>query len=119
MIPKLDNNKNIIWESCYSKIDLKVKYIQAKDFFNEINYKKSLIFNTVYGRRHSYLFINCHVSWDTLYKKVVISVSKIKSELVAITQFLPTNVVNLQNFPKLTMFYILFTHFNIHMTLGA
>ena len=23
--------------------------------------------NTVYGRRHLKLFINCHVSWDTLY----------------------------------------------------
>ena len=36
-----------------------------------------------------------------IYKKVVISVSKIKSELVARTQFLPKNVVNLQNFAKL------------------
>ena len=36
-----------------------------------------------------------------IYKKVVISVCKIKSELVARTQFLPKNVVNLQNFAKL------------------
>ena len=28
-----------------------------------------LISNTVYGRRHSLLFINCHVSWDTLYEE--------------------------------------------------
>ena len=30
-----ENNKNIIWESCYSKIEFKVKYIQAKDFLTE------------------------------------------------------------------------------------
>ena len=37
----------------YSKIDFKVKYIQVKDFFNEINCNKPLTSNTVYGRRHS------------------------------------------------------------------
>ena len=26
--------KNIVWESSYSKIDLKVKYIRVKDFLN-------------------------------------------------------------------------------------
>ena len=30
-----ENNKNIIWESCYSKIEFKVKYIQAKDLLTE------------------------------------------------------------------------------------
>ena len=52
MFDTKDNNKNIKWESCYSKIDFKVKYIQAKDFYNEINCKKPLISNTVYGRQH-------------------------------------------------------------------
>ena len=35
--------------------------------FNYINGKTILISNTAYGRRHSKLFTNCHVSWDTLY----------------------------------------------------
>ena len=61
-----DYNKNIIRESWYSKTGFKVKYTIAKDFLNEINCKQPLISNTVYGRRHSKLFINCHVSWDTL-----------------------------------------------------
>ena len=43
--------------------------MRVKDFFNEMNCKKSLLFNTVYGRRHSKLFTNCHVLWDTLYHK--------------------------------------------------
>ena len=41
-----------IWTN-YSKIEFKVKkYIWLKDFFTEINCKKSLIFNIVNGRRH-------------------------------------------------------------------
>ena len=54
-------------KSYYSNINFKVKYTRAKDFLNEINCKQPLISNTVYGRRHSKIFINCHVSWDTLY----------------------------------------------------
>ena len=54
----------------YSKIYFKVKCIQVKDFFNEINCKKPLTSNTVYERRHSKLFINCHVSWDTMYMRI-------------------------------------------------
>ena len=38
-----NNNKNIIWELSYSKIDFKVKYIQTNDFFNKMNCKKPLI----------------------------------------------------------------------------
>ena len=53
-----------------SKIDFKVKYIRLKDFFDEIKCKKFLIL-IVYGRRHSKLFTNCHVSWDTLWIKFV------------------------------------------------
>ena len=60
-----NNNKNTIWELCYSKIDFKVKYIQAKDLFNKMYCEKPLISNTVYGRRHLKLFT--HVPWDTLY----------------------------------------------------
>ena len=59
--------KVYIKESYYHKINFKVKYILAKYFLNEINCKQPLISNTVYGRRHSRLLINCHVSWDTLY----------------------------------------------------
>ena len=44
------------------------KCIYVKDFLNKINNKKSSISNTVYGGRHSKLFTNFHVSWDTLYK---------------------------------------------------
>ena len=51
----------------YGKIDFTVKYIRVKYFRKEIDCKKSLISNTVCGRRHSKLFTNCHVSWDTLY----------------------------------------------------
>ena len=42
------------------------KIYLSKTFFNEFNSEKSLKFNTVYGRRHSKLFTNCHVSRDTL-----------------------------------------------------
>ena len=56
--------KNILWQSSYSKMDLKIKIYLSKSFFNFINCKTS---NTVYRRRHSKLFTNCHVSWDTLY----------------------------------------------------
>ena len=38
-----------------------------KRIFNEINCEKSLIYITVYGRRHSKLFTNCHISCDTMY----------------------------------------------------
>ena len=41
-----DNNKNIIQESYYSKINFKVKYTRAKDFLNEVNCKQPLISNT-------------------------------------------------------------------------
>ena len=51
------------------KNDFTVKKNMSLTFFKEINCKKSLISNTVYGRRHSKLFTNCHVSWDTLYLK--------------------------------------------------
>ena len=70
-----DNNKNIIWESYYSKIDFKVKYIWAKDFLNELNCIKPLLSNTVYGRRHLKLFTNCLVSWDTLYLQSIFYIS--------------------------------------------
>ena len=48
-------------ESFYSKIDFKVKYFWVTDFVNEINCKKSLIFDIIYGRRHSKPFANCPV----------------------------------------------------------
>ena len=67
MLNKKDNNENIIWESCITKINCKEKNIWAKDLLSEINCKQPLISNTVYGRWHSKLFTNCHVSWDTLY----------------------------------------------------
>ena len=51
----------------YGKIDFTVKYIRVKYFRKEIDCKKSLISNTVCGRKHSKLFTNCHVSWDTQY----------------------------------------------------
>ena len=47
-------------------IDFKVKYIWVKDVLKELTCKKSLNHNTVFGRRHSELFTNCHVSRDTL-----------------------------------------------------
>ena len=50
--------------------DFKVKFIRVKDFFNEINCKKSLISNTVDEKRLSKLFTNFHVSWDTLYLQI-------------------------------------------------
>ena len=62
-----DNNKSSLKESYYRKINFKVKFIWAKYFLNEINCKQPLISNTVYGRRHSKQFTNCHVLWDTLY----------------------------------------------------
>ena len=66
--------KVYIKESYYHKINFKVKYILAKYFLNEINCKQPLISNTVYGRRHSRLFTNCHVSWDTLYHLFVLNI---------------------------------------------
>ena len=39
---------------------------------NEINCKQPLISNAVYGRWHSKLFTNCHVSWDTLYVIILV-----------------------------------------------
>ena len=33
---------NIIWQSYYSKIDNRLRYIGVKDFYNELNCKKSL-----------------------------------------------------------------------------
>ena len=65
-----DNNKNIIYDWYYSKINFKVKCIWAKDFLTELNCKQPLTSKTLYKRRHSKLFTNCHVSWDTLYFKV-------------------------------------------------
>ena len=44
-----DNNKNIIKESYYSKINFNVKHIWEKDFLNEINCKQPSISNIVYG----------------------------------------------------------------------
>ena len=60
MFDTKDNNKNSVWESYYSEIDFKEKYIWAKDFSNEINCIKPVLSNTVYERRHSKLFTNCH-----------------------------------------------------------
>ena len=60
MIPKIII-KNMTWQSYYRKICFKVKYIWVKDFFSELNWEKSLISNTVYGRRNLKLFTNCHV----------------------------------------------------------
>ena len=65
------NNTNFIQKSCYRKINLKVKYIWAKDFLNEINCMKPLLSNTSNGRRHSKLFTNCHVAWNTQYIKSI------------------------------------------------
>ena len=62
-IIKISHGSHII-----EKILFQSKIYLSKHFFNELNCKISLIFdNRVYGRRHSKLFINCHVSWDTLY----------------------------------------------------
>ena len=47
--------------------EFKVKCIYTKVFLNEINCKHHLISITVHGRRHSKLFTNFHVLWDTLY----------------------------------------------------
>ena len=51
------------------KIDFKVKYIWATDFLNEINCYQPLMSKTVYGRRHSELFTNCHVSLNTVFEE--------------------------------------------------
>ena len=53
----------MIKETCYRKINFKVKCIRAKDFFNKIN---CILSNTVYGRRHTELFTNYHVSWENV-----------------------------------------------------
>ena len=47
-----------------------IKLISKKNIF-ELNFVltnpwKNQLSITVYGRRHLKLFINCHVSWDTL-----------------------------------------------------
>ena len=36
-------------------------------FLKRNKLQKVLNFNKILGRRHSKLFTNCHVSWDTLY----------------------------------------------------
>ena len=55
--------KRILYEShVIVKLIFKVKYIESKELVNEINCKKHLTPNTVYGRRHSYKIINGHVS---------------------------------------------------------
>ena len=63
LIPKKIIKKNI--RQSNSKIDFEVRL--SKRFYNEINCKKCLISNTVYGRRHSKLFTNCYVSWKHPY----------------------------------------------------
>ena len=55
-----DNNQILYYRCHIIAINLKVKYIWAKDFLNELNCIKP---NKVYERRHSKLFTNCHVSW--------------------------------------------------------
>ena len=65
LIPK--KIKKNIWHSYNSTFDFKVNHIWVKEFFNEINCVNSSIYTIIYGRRHSKLFTNCHVSWDTLY----------------------------------------------------
>ena len=58
--------KRIICQFYYSKIDHRLRYIGVKDFSTELHCKKSLKSYPVFGKRHSKLFINCHISWDTL-----------------------------------------------------
>ena len=50
---------NIILQSKYSKLIIKIKNILVKDEINELNCKKCLISNTVYGRRHLKQFMFC------------------------------------------------------------
>ena len=50
--------RNIAWQSFYRLIDFKVKYIWVKEFVNKINWKKSIISNIIYGKRHSKPFTN-------------------------------------------------------------
>ena len=59
--------KRIIWKCSCQPYYSKVKCIWVKDFLTKKSCKRSLIYNTVYERRHSKLFRSCHVSWDTLY----------------------------------------------------
>ena len=66
MIPK---SKIVHGSHIIVKLISKLKNMWVKDFINEINFKKCLISNTVYGRRHSKLFTNSQVSWDTLYRR--------------------------------------------------
>ena len=62
---KQNNKKYFI--AYYDKKKFQSKIYLSKDFVTEINCKKSVISYKVHGRRHSKLFTNCHVSWDTLY----------------------------------------------------
>ena len=63
LIPKR-TIKNNVSKSSYAKIDCKI--YSSKKFLIQNKQKKFSISNTVYGRRHSKLFTNFHVSWDTL-----------------------------------------------------
>ena len=47
--------------------------------------------NTVYGGRHSKLFTNCHVSWDTLY---VAKIWELNDDLNI--AFVPNEIMSLQ-----------------------
>ena len=63
---------------------------------NEINFKQLLLSITVYWRRHSKLFPNCHVSSDALYHTMPVTpfgfIGSRKSEFLAEAQFLYSKI---------------------------
>ena len=60
--------KNIVWNSSHSKIDFKVKHFRVKGFLNKINYKKSLISNSMEEDIENQLscFVR-HPVWNYVY----------------------------------------------------
>jgi len=78
--PMKHNNLGIVWNVFFHNLlwglipKTITKYYNGNHiivnfYFSKNICKKPLIFNSVCGRRHSKLFTNCHVSWDTLYIK--------------------------------------------------
>ena len=90
--------KRIIWKCSCQPYYSKVKCIWVKDFLTKKSCKKSIIYNTVYERRHSKLFRSCHVSWDTLYLTLTYFQSLVLTCYTSLKTYVKRNWLN--NFCK-------------------
>ena len=88
MIIKIFNGSHFI-----AYLDFKVKYIFVKSVLTLNKLQTSLTSNTVYGRRHSKLFTNCHVSWDSKYLATLQTLIGLKWEEIFVFVFNKYNFI--------------------------